>query len=183
MPGCRTKENAPLTKVRGADILQIEKVLTGKRLVPYWLVRKMTAHSWETLRRSFFLAFIVAMRYSPCNLERHKNCSAEKRKQNRNFFKRHGVSPLSAFERPGERIIQENRLTRYTRIPVRNISRLRLGQHLPSFDGIFSVSQFKKKRNYPKTLPRNPVLDWKTEGAFLFLEAFNRGHAAYRTFC
>ena len=48
-------------------------------------------------------------------------------------------------------------------------SRLRLGQHLPSFDGIFSVSQIKKKRNYPKTLPRNPVLDWKTEGAFLFL--------------
>ena len=47
----------------------------------------------EAWRRSFFLAFIIAVRHSPCNLERHIDCSPQKGEQNRNFFKRHGQIP------------------------------------------------------------------------------------------
>ena len=38
------KQNAPLTKIRRADIMSIEKVLTGKRLAPYQseIKKKMT---------------------------------------------------------------------------------------------------------------------------------------------
>ena len=36
----KAKESAPLTNIKGADILQIEKVLTGKRLASRSLVVK-----------------------------------------------------------------------------------------------------------------------------------------------
>ena len=71
--------------------------------------------SW---RRSFFLASI-AVRNSPCNFKRNVDCSAEKREQQYDLFKRHGASPLSALKRPGERDFKKNLFTRRAQVPVR----------------------------------------------------------------
>ena len=52
----RAKKTAPLTKIREAAIMSIEKVLTSKRLAPYQneIKKKMTALSWGTWEAVIF---------------------------------------------------------------------------------------------------------------------------------
>ena len=64
---------------------------------------------------------------SPGDLERYVNCSAEKREQQYDLFKRHAASPLSALERSGGAYFQEKICPHPdTQVPVRS-SRLRFG--------------------------------------------------------
>ena len=52
----RAKKNAPLTNIRGADIMNTEKVLTSKRLAPYQITsEKLTALCWKLGGGHFFL--------------------------------------------------------------------------------------------------------------------------------
>ena len=92
-PLCRAKENRSLDKNPGSGYNEHRKGAdqqTASSLPNY--VRKIDRSDWE-LRRSFFLAFIIAVRHSPCNLERRIDCSPKKGEQDRNFFKRHGQIP------------------------------------------------------------------------------------------
>ena len=92
-PSVPGKENRSLDKRPGSGYNEHRKGAdrqTASSLPNY--VRKIDRSDWE-LRRSFFLAFIIAVRHSPCNLERHIDCSPQKGEQNRNFFKRHGQIP------------------------------------------------------------------------------------------
>ena len=85
----------------------------------YWLassepyqdhVRKIDRSLLEAWRRSFFLVFFIMIANSPGDLERYVNCSAEKREQQYDLFKRHAASPLSALERSGGAYFQEKNL-------------------------------------------------------------------------
>ena len=93
---CRPgKENRSLDKNPGSDYNEHRKGADRQTAssLPELDQEKDDRSLLEARRRSFFLAFIIAVRHSPCNLERHIDCSPQKGEQNRNFFKRHGQIP------------------------------------------------------------------------------------------
>jgi len=53
---------------------------------------RMTVHVCETVGRSFLIVMDL-LEDCPCNLKRCENCSAEKREQQYDLFKRHRASP------------------------------------------------------------------------------------------
>lgn len=61
--------------------------------------------------RSSLLFVMNAFGYLPCNLERPHDGSADERDQQDELLKRHGASPLSALERPGEQTSKKSRPT------------------------------------------------------------------------
>ena len=67
-----------------------------------------------------FLVFIVAVRYSPSDLKRHINCTAEKREQRGKFQNAHGsYPPFPPLSVGGARISKKIALP-CTQVPVRD---------------------------------------------------------------
>ena len=68
---------------------------------------------------------LIAVRNSPCDLERNVYCPADQAKQENDLFKRHGESPPFAFGVRGSGTARENRPAR--RLDTGRGSRLRFG--------------------------------------------------------
>ena len=104
-----------LTNYCKSFILEVQKALalqTASSLPEYQISkRKMTALV-ESRGRSFFL-FVITVRNSPCNFEGDVNCSAKKREQKHDLFKRHGASPLPALKHSGENEIPNEKIRSY----------------------------------------------------------------------
>ena len=173
----------PLTFFFPMGILQIEKALapqTTSSLLGNQFSEKKSDHSgWGTWRRSLFL-FVITVRYSPCDFKRYVDCSAEKRKQQHDLFKRHGESPLSALGPPGE--------TRFFKIKVRparhpgtgkELCRLRLGHSasLQLFSRMNRISHFSTNYNKKQTkclIPIIPCYNFNARGIMNPLALFFR---------